>query len=48
MHLSHGAKSLEFLSKPEAKALARLCICADSPQPLLLDNTINTKVSCAC
>ena len=30
-----------------AKALASLCICTDLPKPLLLDNEISTKISCA-
>ena len=29
------------------KALASLRICADSPEPSLLDNVISTKIACA-
>ena len=35
-----------YLCMRAAKALASLCICTDSPEHSLLDNTIMTKFSC--
>ena len=36
---------LYFVYMPAAKSLASLHICADSPEPSLLDNAIRTKIS---